>query len=141
MCRGWSGCWRGRVWIGRVKLIVAAELMRRGGDPPREGLRASLRSRNPGRRALAALLLHQLGGSDEGAAGEVLAELADAAGSQRGGGEAGVVAAMLLEAALRHDLTRAGPWALSLAADDEADPRVRLLGLRVAMRFGAAGCV
>lgn len=129
-------------WEGlddRVQLILAAELMRRGGEPPREPLRHALGSRNLGRRALAALLLHQLGepeaeGGAQGGAQGVLAELADAHTPGRE-----VVVAMLLEAALRHDLTRSGPWALSLAADEAMDERVRLLAMRVAMRFGQRG--
>ena len=116
-----------------VRLLAACELVKRKAVDAaalRPLLQESAASDNFGRRALAGLLMLQVG--DAQGQG-VLNELAGSADPKRDD-----VCAMILDTALRHELAAVGPWAMTLASG-ATDARLQTLALRAALRFGAPG--
>lgn len=126
---GWQGLDAG------VKIIVAAELVKARqlapGQPGWDVVKENLKADNIARRGLASLLLAQAGEASG------LAELQAIDKSQDPKREA--TREMLLQTALRYELDKVGVWASGVAAEQGINPRLSLLGLRTAMRFGAPG--
>ena len=81
-----------------------------------------------GQRGLAALLLHQIG--DERGTEALIALDADPAPTRD------TVRAILLETAAAQGLDRAGTWAYALSTEPDPAPRLDMLALQVALRFG-----
>jgi hypothetical protein len=118
---GWPGLRSG------VKVLLAAELMKRGNFEDAALLRQALQAKKPSRRALAAMLLHQMGQVSRWTEKAGLNELA--ADQQRR------VKTVLLRSALQYELDRATPWAFDLTQASGAAQATQLLALRTAMRF------
>lgn len=116
-----------------VKVLLATRLVAAGRFTDKALLKEALDSGSAGRRGLAALLLMQMGDPDGVTALDRLDAEAD---PQRD-----VVRAMLLQTALRHNLTKTSPWAYGIATEDGVDPKVGLLALRTAMRLGESRAV
>lgn len=111
-----------------VKLLVALQLIEHGRLEDTRMLRDALGAERLARRGLAGLMLHQLG---EPVGTEVLQRLNEEAGPQRD-----PVRLMLIRAALRHELHRAGTWGYAVTTEPEVSPGLRLAALRLALRFG-----
>ena len=126
-------------WDGladEVRVLVAVRLVEAGKFKDTKMLKRVLNDTEKiGGGALAALLLMQLGDP----AGRVyLDEKIDTSSDD----QRDPVRAMLLQTAMRHELDRAGPWAMSLAekpGGDSIDRSLRLMALRTALRFDAPG--
>jgi hypothetical protein len=123
-------------WDGlsaEVKVLVAVRLIQDGEFDNTDLLHEALTdSKKLGGGALAALLLVQL---QDPAGGEYLRNTVDTSNDP----QRDPVRAMLLQTALRHDLTRVAPWASDVAREPGVDPALGLLALRTAMRFGEPG--
>lgn len=123
-------------WDGladEVKVLVAARLIEAGEFDDTELLHGALTgSTKLGGGALAALLLMQL---EDPAGGEHLRTVVDTSDDP----QRDTVRAMLLQTALRHNLTRAAAWASGVAREPGVNPALGLLALRTALRFGEPG--
>lgn len=123
-------------WSGladEVKLLVAVRLLGSGTFDDTELLHhAMTNARKLGGGALAAMLLMQL--QDPGGEQHLRSTIDTSDDPQRD-----PVRAMLLRTALRHDLSRVGPWALSIAGEPDVNPVLGLLALRTALRFSVPG--
>ncbi|MEM9884199.1 MAG: hypothetical protein AAF800_14900, partial [Planctomycetota bacterium] len=93
-------------------------------------LRDGLTHEAPGRRGLAALLLHELG---DPAGTATLQRLARGDDPDRL-----AVVGMLLDTAWTHGLPRSGDWAGRLSERDDLPPALEAQALKVAIRFGDA---
>lgn len=111
-----------------VKLLVATRLIERGQFNDTALLKEALSSPRLARRGLAGLLLVQLG---DPAGMQALQELLASNDSQRD-----VTCGMLLDTAIRHRFERTAGWAYALATETDVDPKLGLMALRNAMRFG-----
>lgn len=112
-----------------VKLLIALRLLEAQQFDDVALLREALTARRIGSRAVAAMMLHQLG---EQAGTEALHALDRSDDDQRDAARR-----MIARAALRHDLHRMGAWGYAVTTEsDELDPELRRLALRVALRFG-----
>jgi len=100
-------------------------------DAGKAALWAALRAPTPARRALAALLLAQVGEIEDWPSAAGLRQLNQA--------ELGRVAPAVLRAALEHGLSRAGRWAFRLAREPGIDAPLRRLALHAAIRFSVPG--
>lgn len=114
-----------------VRLVVATQLVRLGKLGDRSALVEGMKSPNLSRRALAALLA--LAGGDDRAE-RILLELNAWQATEREATQA-----MLLTTAARFDLSRAGPWAMSLASDPQSGGKLALLALQTAIDLRAPG--
>ena len=114
-----------------VKILIAAHLIGDGSFDQPDIIAEAIASENLARRSLAALLMLQTG--DAGAM-DVLEEL-DA--SEDKGRES--VRGMLLRTASKFEFDKAAAWALGVANDPDADDKVSLAALHVALKFGADG--
>ena len=112
-----------------LRMVVATRLVADGRDTAdiRRVLGESLNADHAGRRALAALLLAQLGEPGGRAALDEIAADDDA--------ELLPVKVMLLTTAGEHDLTAAGPFATRIITTTQ-NPDLRLLALPASLRFG-----
>ena len=110
------------------KVLLAVRLIGDGGFEKTGVLRDALNQNNPRRRALAALLLHQIGELEEW---QKQAKLGSLDHSQRR-----TAAITLLRVALEHRLDRSAPWAHQASENEAYSPRVQRLALRAAIRFG-----
>lgn len=123
---GWQGLDPG------VKLLLATPRVAAGefdkNSPGYADLIEALDDESRGRRGLAALLLTQLGDPRGQLSLEVL--LHDTHPS------AHAVRATLLETAWTHGLGGVAPWAYEVATTPDTPPRLEMLGLKVAIRFG-----
>ncbi len=84
--------------------------------------------------ALAALLLMQL---DDPAGIKHLQEVVDLSDDP----QRDTIRAMLLQSSMRHSFEKCAPWAMSIAAQPDTDPVLRLVALRTSLRFQADGAV
>lgn len=119
-------------WSGlepSVKVILATRLLEHGKFNDTALLHEALKSDSVGRKAMAALLLHQMGD----AAGARALNEADAA---ENGQQRELVRQAVLQTALRHKFNSVATYAYTVAADPAASQRLHLLALRAAMRFG-----
>ncbi len=116
-----------------VKIIVAAQLVQSQQFSDIQLLRQAMSSDNLARKGLAALLMLQLG-HDQGL--DDLYQLDQSEDRQRD-----QVRRMLLETALRYDLNGVAPWATRVSSEPNVLPKLGLLALRVAMRFGSPGAI
>jgi len=116
-----------------VRVLIAVRLVEAGKFDDTDMLkRVASSSKKLGAGALAALLLMQL---NDPTGREHLNGVVDVSQDP----QRDAVRAMLLQTALRHELERAGPWALTVAGELGADPALKLLALRTALRFGIPG--
>ena len=113
-----------------IKMLIATRMVEAGTltDDQVPVLREAAAADNLARASLASLLLLETG--DE-AALAALHAINDASEPN-----APRVKVMLLETALRHQLRSITPWAYAVATDPHTQPAVRMLAMRVAMRFG-----
>ena len=116
-----------------VKEVVATQLVSHGKFEDTELLRPALKSDNPGRRSLAAMLLVQLG--DTAAMDELTKLIAT---DDR---TLAPVRQVMLRSVMRLKLDRAAPWALAVCRERSIPNRERYMALQVALRFSAPGAV
>ena len=116
-----------------ARVLLAARLIEAGSFDQPEVLRQALQTEKPARRALAALLLAELG--------EVEDWTRHAAVGALGPAERHRVALTLLRIAMRHEIAAIGRWARDLSESGELNARVQRLALRAALRFEAPGAV
>lgn len=114
-----------------VKLVLATRLVEAGRFEDIELLRESLQNESPGRRAMAAALLVQLGK----AAG--LSELESLSSSDLPRRD--LIEQTIFQMCVRHELDRLSGWALRVARKPDASFKRRLGAVRVALRFGEPG--
>jgi hypothetical protein len=114
-----------------VRLLVANELVRRQRPVPAGLLDEAIKSDNLGRKHLAALLLVQQGDPRGSVILGDLNQLQDDARDS--------VRLMVLDAAIKYEFDKAGPWAMSVASEANVDPRLEGVALQAALRFGASG--
>ncbi len=118
-----------------VKLLLALPRVAAGGvDAEAEDmsvLRDLLNSPVPGQRYLAALLLKEAGYAP---ADERLAELLEPENAADP-----ALVGMLLETSWDHGLAGTADWAAAVSSEASLPARVRLLGLKLAIRFGVPG--
>lgn len=123
---GWPGLDAG------VKLLLATPWVAAGeldsASPGYLDMVAALDHEALGRRGLAALLLHQLGDERGTQSLDALTHSDDPA--------ADAVRAMLLETAWTHGLNSVAGWAFDVAERSGLPPRLEMLALKVAIRFG-----
>ncbi|MEM1107536.1 MAG: hypothetical protein AAGH99_02495 [Planctomycetota bacterium] len=123
---GWSGLRPG------VKLLLATPHVAAGefdaDTPGFAEVVASLDNEAPGQRGLAGLLLTQL---DDPRGNEVIERLI-----QETQPSADAVQGMLLETAWAHGLTGVASWAYELSVNPDTPPRLEVLALKAAIRFG-----
>lgn len=111
-----------------LRVIMSLAALDKGKPFDPESLVPALTADLPGRRGLAALILHQV---DDPRGTEALAKL-----TAPNDDELALVRSMLLQTVLTNDMGKAASWAFTIAADESANQSVRLLALRTAMRFG-----
>ncbi len=116
-----------------IKVIVAGQLVQANQFTDIDLLQQGAQSDNLAHRGLASLLLLQLGDTQ---AQHTLEELLQSDAPQRNS-----IYLMLLETALRYDLDRCAPWAAKMSDMQRFGSKLRLMALRVAMRFGASGAI
>ncbi|MEZ6192295.1 MAG: hypothetical protein R3C45_13535 [Phycisphaerales bacterium] len=123
-------------WDGladEVKVLVAVRLLEAGEFDDVDMLKhAMTNSKKLGGSALAALLLVELGDT---AGTTYLQQSLDTSDDE----QRDAVRGMLLQTALRHQFTKAAPWALKVAQEPNVDPALELLALRTALRFNTSG--
>jgi len=113
-----------------VKMLIATRMIEAGTfDPAFEPvLQEAAKTDNLARASLASLLLLETGEASALASLHALHASQDPTAPR--------VKIMLLETAMRHELRSIAPWAYAVATDSDADPSIRTLAMRVAMRFG-----
>ena len=111
-----------------VALVLMARLIEAGKLQNTDRLHAAARSDRAARRAMAGLLLHELGDPQ---GNQILQELNDSTDPQREH-----IRDMLLVTALRHGLARSGGWAYAIAMQEQIDPAIEMLALHASLRFG-----
>ena len=118
-----------------AKLVVAAQLVQDQQFSDFELLENAVRSDNAARKGLAAMLMLQMGRSQ---AMPVLDQLAVDPPNATGHDH---VRLMLLETAMRYELDQTAPWAARLITERGVSRTLRLLAMRVAMRFGVPNAI
>jgi len=121
----WSGLDPG------ITLILAARMIQNDHFDQQAVLRETLNAPRLSRRCLAAAMLVQLGEDD---AMDVLRELAPSNDRM-----AESVLEMVLQSAVRWQMDRLGPWAMTLTRDPTLSLKQRVNALTVAMRFDTPG--
>lgn len=123
-------------WDGladEVKVLVAVRLLEAGEFDDTDMLKQAMaQSKKLGGSALAALMLVEL---RDAAGTTYLQQTLDTSKDE----QRDAVRAMLLQTALRHQFTKASPWALTIAQQADADPALGLLALRTALRYNEPG--
>lgn len=113
-----------------VRVVVATQLVSHGVKFDPEPLKTALTAENEARRALAGLILHQLGDPE----GLRVLRAVDASENPL----RDKVREMLIETAMRSNFDRAGVWAAQIATEPGVSPKLGLMATQVAMRFGLA---
>ena len=114
-----------------IKVIVAAKLVQEHQLTDTGFLQQALESDNLARRGMASLLLLQLGHDDQR---QFLDELNHSANPQRD-----QVRRMLMKTAIRYEFNQAASWAYNICIDPKTDPKLGLIALHTALRFGWRG--
>jgi len=110
------------------KVLLAVRLIEAGRFDKPAVLREAMAEGSAARRALAALLLHQIGAVDQW---PKQAGMASLSGSRKQR-----VVITLLRTALKHEIDGIASWASQVSEDGQLDARIGRLALRAAMRFG-----
>ncbi|MFW6058848.1 MAG: hypothetical protein ACODAQ_01620 [Phycisphaeraceae bacterium] len=111
-----------------VKLLIALRLLEADRFDNAALLHAALEAERIGSRALAAMMLHQLG---DDAGTEALQTINQSSDPQRDAARR-----MMARTALRHGMHRLGAWGHAVTTEANIDAELRRLTLRVALRFG-----
>ena len=131
---GLDDCERVLQWKGvdrSVKLVLATRLVEAGRFEDVALLQEAMRDEMPGRRAMAAALLTQMG---DPAGMAVLEELSSSDLPQRD-----LIEQTIFQMAVRHELDRLSSWALRVAKTPGASFKRCLGAVRVALRFDEPG--
>ncbi|MEX2214591.1 MAG: hypothetical protein WD768_10710 [Phycisphaeraceae bacterium] len=115
------------------KLIVAIHLLSKGEFKDVALVKKALEGDFPMRKAVAGLLLTELGDPAGPAQLKAVNDIPGAARDQ--------VRALMLQTIFRFKMDKCAEWASSVAADASTDEKVMLLALRTAMRFGSKSAV
>ena len=111
-----------------VKVVIATRLVESGRLTNASILHEAMAAGPIGRRSLIALLLHQIG-DPAGIKGLQALDRSDDKQRDR-------VRAGLLQTAIHHAFSSAGPWAYAVSTEPDVDKELGVLAMRTALRFG-----